>query len=64
MKPADRKIAIEKNMADRKALNDRMAELVKKRDRYVMEKRSKEPAGRTDSFDSAVADTLKAQIKR
>ena len=51
-------------MAERKALNDRMAELVKKRDRYVAEQRKNAPAKPADLFDRAVAETLKAQIKR
>ena len=41
-----------------------MAELVKKRDRYVLEQRKTAPARPADSFDRAVAETLKAQIKR
>ena len=44
--------------AERKALNERMAELVKKRDAYVMEQRKKAPAKTADSFDRAVAETL------
>ena len=51
-------------MAERKALNARMAELVKKRDAYVAEQRKNAPAKPADSFDRAVAETLKAQIKR
>ncbi len=35
MKPAERQVVIDKNAAERKTLNERMAELVKKRDRYV-----------------------------
>jgi hypothetical protein len=41
-----------------------MAELVRKRDRYVGEQRKAAPGKPADSFDRAVADTLKAQIKR
>ena len=37
MKPAERQAAIDKNQAERKGLNSRMAELVKKRDQYVLE---------------------------
>jgi len=64
MKPKQRQAAIEKNLAERKALNERIAELVKKRDRFVMEQRKNAPARPADSFDRAVAETLKAQIKR
>jgi hypothetical protein len=64
LKPAERQAAIEKNAATRSLLNERMSELVKKRDRYVAEQRMKQPRPATDSFDRAVAETLKAQIKR
>ena len=37
MKPAERQATIDKQMTERKALNARMADLVKKRDQYVME---------------------------
>ena len=43
---------------------DRMAELVKKRDAYVADQRKNAPAKPADSFDRAVAETLKVQIKR
>jgi hypothetical protein len=64
LKPAERKAVIEKNAATRSVLNERMSELVKKRDRYVAEQRMKQPRPAGDSFDRAVAETLKAQIKR
>jgi hypothetical protein len=64
MKPQERRAAIDKSMAERKGLNARMAELVKKRDRYVIEQRKNPPTKPADSFDRAVAETLKAQIKR
>ena len=50
-------------MAERKALNERMAALVKQRDRYVLDQAKKSPARTADSFDRAVAETLRAQIK-
>jgi len=50
--------------AERKVLNDRMAELIKKRDAYAAEQRKKAPAKLADSFDRAVSETLRAQIKR
>ncbi len=56
---------IDKQMAERKALNERMTELVKKRD--ALRRRAAEEARRprpADSFDHAVQDTLRAQIKR
>jgi hypothetical protein len=64
MPAAERRAFIDKRMTERKALSDRMAELVKKRDAYVMEQRKSAPAKPADSFDRAVASTLKAQIKR
>jgi Mg-chelatase subunit ChlD len=64
MPPAERQALIEQQTAKRKALNERMADLVKKRDRYVAEQRSKAPARPADSFDRAVEETLRAQIKR
>ena len=64
LKPVERQAAIDTQMSERKALNARMAELVRKRDQYVMEKRKASPVRTADSFDRAVADTLKAQIKR
>ena len=64
LKPEQRQAAIDKNAAERKTLNDRMAELVKKRDAYVADQRKNAPAKPADSFDRAVAETLKVQIKR
>jgi hypothetical protein len=64
MKPSERQAAIDKNLAARKSLNERMTALVKKRDLYVMEQRKTAPGKPADSFDRAVAETLKAQIKR
>ena len=61
---AERQDCIDKQMAERKTLNERMAELVKKRDQYVVEQRKKAPTKTADSFDRAVEETLKAQIKR
>ncbi len=64
MSPAERQALIDKHMAQRKALNQRIGELVKKRDQYVLDQHKKSPAPAADSFDRAVAETLKAQIKR
>ncbi len=38
-------------MSERKALNDRMTELVKKRDAFVTEQQKKQPGKTADSFD-------------
>jgi hypothetical protein len=64
MSAGEREAALGKQMAQRKALNDRMTELVKKRDLFVSEKRKAEPTKTGDSFDRAVEETLRAQIKR
>jgi hypothetical protein len=50
-------------MQQRNALNQKLAALVAKRDRFVAEQRDKLPP-KTSSFDRVVEDTLKAQIKR
>ena len=54
---------VNKQMASRKALNDKLAALVAKRDKYVAEQREKAPP-KASSFDRVVEETLKAQIKR
>jgi hypothetical protein len=64
MSAAERQVYMERQMASRKALNERLAELVKKRDRYVHEQRSKLPTRLADSFDRAVEETLRTQIRR
>ena len=58
-----REALIEKQMAERKALNEKIAALVKKRDAYVAEKRKASPK-LADSFDRVVEETLKVQTKR
>jgi hypothetical protein len=60
---AERQAAIDRQMAERKALNARMTDLVKRRDAYVMEQRRKAPK-LADSFDRAVEETLRAQVRR
>jgi hypothetical protein len=64
MSPAQRQAEIDKQMSERKSLNARMSELVKKRDGYVTEQRKKEPKRPSDSFDRVVEETLRAQIRR
>ena len=63
MSAVERQAAIDKQMAERKTLNTRMSDLVKRRDAYVMEQRKKAPK-LADSFDRAVEETLKAQVRR
>jgi hypothetical protein len=64
MNAAERQDFIDKQEAKRKALNERMAALVKQRDGYVREQTKKSPPKPADSFDRAVAETLRAQFKR
>jgi hypothetical protein len=62
--PAARKAEIEKQSAERKALDDRLSALVKQRDEFVVAERQKRPANaKKDSFDQVVEDTLRMQIK-
>jgi uncharacterized protein YegL len=63
MKPEQRMEEIDRQMKQRKALNEKLAALVAKRDKYVAEQRDKAPP-KASSFDRVVEDTLKAQIKR
>jgi VWA domain-containing protein len=63
MKPEQRVDEVNKQMNQRKALNERLGALVAKRDRYVADARAKAPP-KASSFDRVVEDTLKAQIKR
>ncbi len=60
---AERQALIDKQQTSRKALNDRMAKLVKQRDAYAAEQAMKSPKPAADSFDRTVAETLKAQVK-
>lgn len=63
MKPAEREAEVNKQMGQRKALNEKLAAIVAKRDKYIAEQREKAPA-KASSFDRVVEETLKAQIKR
>jgi hypothetical protein len=65
LSPAERKAALEKNTAERKTLDQRLAELVKKRDEFARAERQKRPANaKKDSFDQVVEETLRMQVKR
>jgi uncharacterized protein YegL len=63
MKPEERTAEVNRQMASRKALNEKLAALVAKRDKYVAESRAKAPP-KASSFDRVVEDTLRAQIRR
>lgn len=65
MKPQERQEAIVKRMSERSKLNERMTELVKKRDAFVAEQQKKQVTAKSaNSFDRAVQSTLRAQVKR
>jgi hypothetical protein len=63
MKAGERTEEIERQMSQRKALNEKLSALVAKRDAYVAEQRAKAPP-KASSFDRVVEDTLRAQVKR
>ena len=63
LKPEQRSEEVNKQMSQRKALNEKLSALVAKRDKYVADQRAKAPP-KASSFDRVVEDTLKAQIKR
>ena len=63
MKPEQRKEEINKQMGQRKLLNEKLSGLVARRDRYIADQRAKAPP-KASSFDRVVEDTLKAQIRR
>ena len=63
MTATERQAFIDKQQGTRKALNERMAKLVKQRDTYAAEQASKAPKPAADSFDRMVAETLKTQVK-
>jgi uncharacterized protein YegL len=63
LSPERRAEELDRHMKQRKALNEKLAALVTKRDRFVAEQRSKAPP-KASSFDRAIEETLKAQIRR
>jgi hypothetical protein len=56
LKPEQREAELDKQMKDRKTLNEKLAGLVAKRDEYVAEHREKSPP-KASSFDRAVEET-------
>jgi Mg-chelatase subunit ChlD len=59
-----RKAEVEKQSVERKSIDDKLTELVKKRDEYAVAERKKQPKdAKKDSFDQVVEDTLRIQIK-
>jgi von Willebrand factor type A domain len=63
MAPAQRMDELNRQMQQRRELNQKLAALVAKRDKFVAEQRDKAPP-KASSFDRVVEETLKAQTKR
>ncbi len=63
LSPAARQALLDRQLTERKEINARLTALIKKREAYVVAARAKTPA-KADSFDRAVEETLRAQIKR
>jgi hypothetical protein len=63
MNAAERRSFIDKQMAERGTLNDRVVVLVKQRDGYVREQAKKRLTRTADLFDRAVEETQRLQIK-
>jgi len=62
--PEQRKAELNKQTQQRRALNEKLAALVQKRDAFVAEKKRTTAPTTRSSFDSAVENTLRAQLKR
>jgi hypothetical protein len=61
--PNERAEELDRQMTARKALNEKLAALVAKRDAYLVAQRDKAPA-KASSFDREVEATLRVQLKR
>src|SRR5262245_52179922 len=64
MSPSERQTHVDRQATERTTLNNRMTDLVKKRDTYVAEQRKVAPARAANSFDRAVEKTLQTQIAK
>ncbi|MGH8734337.1 MAG: vWA domain-containing protein, partial [Burkholderiales bacterium] len=64
MAPAERQAHIDRQLSERRTLNEKLSELVRRRDRHIADTRAKAPRPTTDSFDQAVERTLRSQIAR
>ena len=64
MSATERQAHIDRQMSERRALNEQLTALVGRRDRHIADTRSKAPRPTTDSFDQAVERTLRSQIAR
>lgn len=61
--PEQRAVRLDEQLQARKALNEKLAALVRKRDQFVAAQQAKAPP-KASSFDRVVEETLKAQIRR
>lgn len=59
----EKKALLDKQTQERTQLEEKMAELVKSRDDFVAKKQSEEAPANEDSFDKAVEETLRNQLK-
>ena len=64
MSSTERQAHIDRQMSERRTLNEQLTALVGRRDRHIADTRSKAPRPTTDSFDQAVERTLRSQIAR
>ena len=60
LSPAERKIEIDRRLAERKALKSKILELAKKRDAFIAD-HVKTQTGKQSGFDAVVSDALKKQ---
>lgn len=60
LSPAERKAEVEKRLAERKQIRAEILTLSKQRDAFIQE--AKKKSGKSDGFDSAVADALREQM--
>lgn len=64
LSPEQRKTELDTQTQQRKALNEKLAALVQKRDSFIAEKRRNAASTTRSSFDSVVENTLKSQLKK
>ncbi|HEY6119309.1 MAG TPA: vWA domain-containing protein [Pyrinomonadaceae bacterium] len=61
---AERKVQIEKRLAERKGIRAQIMTLSKQRDEFIVAETKKRSGGKQSSFDTAVAVALKEQLAR
>ena len=64
MSPSERQAHVDRQMTERRTLNEQLSRLVQQRDRHIADARDKAPRPAADSFDRAVERTLRTQIAR